>query len=496
MAYVPLKLPPGVARNGTQYQVGGRWFDANLVRWGDGLMQPVGGWQRLNTAATFTGTCRGLYTWRDNVGGRYIAAGTTSKLYVWNNSGTLYDVTPTGFVSGAADSSNSNGYSAYTYGSGAYGTPRTVYSVPVEAATWMFDNWGEYLVGCAPQDGKIYQWTLNTATIAAAVTNAPTGNQGVIVTPERYMVALGAGNDPRKVQWSDQEVNTTWTPSATNTAGDYNLQTAGKIRTAKRVRGETLIFTDLDVHSMTYLGPPFVYGFSRVGNFCGVAGPNAVAAVDSFAVWMGLNDFYLYDGTVKPLPCEVHDYVFHDFNELQAVKAYAGVNPDFNEIWWFYPSANSTENNRYVVWNYKENHWAIGQLQRTAWVTSGIYPAPHATNASGIIYAHETGWTDNGTAITTQRFAEAGALEVGNGDKVSMVRQVIPDEQTQGEVRIKFKTRFTPNSTESTFGPYNLVPYTSVRFTGRQVAPRIEGVVDEDWRVGTIRLDVVGTSGR
>jgi hypothetical protein len=496
MPYAPLKIPPGVARNGTQYQLGGRWFDANLVRWTDGLIQPIGGWQRLNTASTFSGACRGLYTWRDNLSGRYLAVGTSSKLYVWNDTGTLYDITPTGFSAGNTDSSTGNGFGAYLYGNAAYGTPRLVYTIAVEAATWTFDNWGEYLVGCAPHDGKIYQWTLGPTTAAAIVTNAPTSNQGVFVTPERYMVALGAGGDIRKVQWSDQEVNTVWTPSATNTAGDYNLQTSGKIRTAKRVRGESLIFTDVDVHSMTYLGPPFVYGFNRVGDFCGVAGPNAVAAIDSFAVWMSKSDFYIYDGSVRNLPCEVRDYVFSDFNEGQAVKVYAGANPAFNEIWWFYPSSGSVENDRYVLWNYKEDHWSIGQMPRTAWVAPGVYPTPYATSADGIVYAQENGWTDNGTAITTQRYAEAGALEIGNGDKVSVVRQIIPDEKTQGDVRVKFKARFTPNSTETTFGPYSLVPYTSVRFTGRQIAPRIEGTVDDDWRVGTIRLDIVAGSGR
>lgn len=500
MPLTPLNIPPGVFRNGTQYQTAGRWYDANLVRWIDGLLLPVGGWSKMNSSA-FAGVCRGLFAWRDNLFARYLALGTNTKLYAWNDSGTLFDITPAGFNPGRVDAIYGGGYGYGVYGGngttvlagGTYGTPRTV-GVTVkllEAATWMFDNWGEYLVGCAPHDGKIYEWALNTASVATAVTNAPASNRGVFVTPERHLVALGAGGDPRKVQWSSQEDRNNWSPSATSTAGDFELQTNGVIQSARRLRGQNLIFTTLDVHTMTYVGMPYVYGFERAGSFCGAAGPNAIAAAESFCVWMGNESFYMFDGALRTLPCDVRDYVFGDINSAQLSKVYAGINSKFSEVWWFYPSANSTENDRYVLWNWRENHWSIGALSRTAWTSGGIFSNPIAANASGYIYSHENGWTNDGAALTSTRYAESGAIEIGNGDQVSIVRQMLPDERTQGQTRAKFKTRFTPEGPETTHGPYSMSNYTDVRFTGRQVAVRVEGNSDADWRVGTPRIEVV-----
>lgn len=491
MALLPLKVPSGVVRNGTQYQVGGRWYDANLVRWNNGVMLPVGGWQKLNSTNAFSGVCRGLFTWKDNSVNRYLAVGTNSKLYVWNETGNLVNITPTSFLAGRVDSIYGQGFGSGDFGTQVYGVARTGGGNVADAATWSFDSWGQNLIACAPHDGKLYEWSLNPANKAVAITNAPTDNLGVIVTPERYLVALGAGGTPRKVQWSDQEDNTTWTATATNTAGDFELQTSGVIQTAKRVRGQILILTDTDAHTMNYLGPPFVYGFEKVGSFCGAAGPNAAVAIDTFAVWMGNDNFHIFDGIVQTLPSDVRDYVFGDFNRVQSAKVYAGVNAKFSEVWWFYPSANSTENDRYVVWNYMEKHWAIGTLPRTAYMSGDLFKFPFAAAPDGYVYEHENGWTAAGASLVEQRYAESGSVEIGNGDNIVVARQLIPDERTQGQTRVKFKTRYTPNGTEATLGPYSLTNYTDVRFTGRQVAMRIEGAADADWRVGTLRLDAV-----
>lgn len=494
---VKLNIPPGVFRNGTQYQTAGQWYDANLVRWTDGLIMPVGGWSKLNSAATFNGACRGLFAWRDNGVKRYLAVGTNSKLYAWDDSGTLFDITPASFTVGRTDAIYGAGYGYGTFGSSAYGTARSIGgSAILEVATWTFDNWGEYLVACAPQDGKIYEWTLNTAAAATAVTSAPTSNRGVFVTAERHLVALGASSNPRLVKWSSQEDRNTWTPTATNTAGDFELQTNGVILAARRVRGQNLIFTNLDVHVMNYIGAPYVYGFERVGSFCGAVSVNSMVATESFCAWMGAESFFTFDGAIKDIPCTVRDYVFGDINRQQISKVYAGINSKFSEIWWFYPSASSTENDRYVTYNYREAHWSIGTLTRTAWTSGGIFSNPLAASSNGYVYAHESGWTADGTALTTQRYAESGAVEIQQGEQVAVVRQMLPDERTQGQTRVVFKTRFTPEGSESSHGPYSMTPYTDVRFTGRQVAMRIEGNSDADWRVGIPRLEMTAGGKR
>ena len=488
MSLYPIKLPPGVYRNGTEYQSQGRWYDANLVRWFEGTMRPVGGWVK-ESLIQIDGVCRGLFAWKSNDYVRRAIVGTNTKLYAYAG-GSYQDITPSGFIEGRVDSVYQLGYGISAYGTGDYGVERPGLGLVLECATWSADNFGEYPVACAPHDGHIYYWDL-AASQATTVTDAPTDCRGVVVTPERFLTALGAGGNPRKVQWADQESLTDWTPSATNQAGDFELATSGTIMTSRRMRGQTLIWTDTDIHAMNYIGTPYVYSFERVGAFCGAAGPNSVAALDSSAYWMGTNGFFMYDGVVKPIPCDVQDYVFSDINKVQAAKIYAGANTSFGEIWWFYPSGESTENDRYVVYNYREGHWTIGDLARTAWTGSGVFEFPLATSPDGYLYDHESGWTADGAPLTSTRFATSGPVEIGNGDNVIVAQQLLPDEKTQGQATISFITKFTPQGTPVTYGPYTLTPYTPVRFTGRQIEMTVNGASDADWRVGIIRVDGV-----
>lgn len=490
MALLPLKIPPGVYRNGTDYQNQARYFDANLVRWYSDTIQPVKGW-RLRTEDTFTGVPRSVLSWRANNATRWAAVGTNSKLYALEGGVDAYDITPTGFTAGGADASASVGFGTQNFGAYAYGVarPQVATSGSIPAAMWQLDTWGQNLVACAPQDGKIYEWTLNTASPAAVIANAPLNNKGVVVTAERILFALGAGGNPRLVQWSDQEDNTEWTPAATNQAGDLELQTPGTIQCARRVRAGTLILTDVDAWVAQYQGPPFVYGFERVGTACGIVGAGAVATVETYAVWMGESGFWVYDGYVKPLPSTVQDYVFSDINRAQISKVVAFNNTNYGEVWWFYPSADSTENNRYVLWNYRENTWSIGQLARTAGDDSGVFNLPLLASPDGKLYEHEVGFNYGGATP----YLESGPIEVGNGDNVVMMRQIVPDERTQGDVQARVYARFYPNGPETEFGPYLMALPTDVRLTARQVRVRFEGVRNADWRVGIMRLEgVVG----
>lgn len=482
----PLKLPPGVYRNGTNYQSLGRWYDANLVRWFEGTIRPIGGWRKVTTSA-FSGIARGMFAWRDNVFNRWCAVGTASKLYAYTG-GSLYDITPAGFTAGRVDSFSGIGYGYGPYSTGLYGAAPIVSSV-IDATTWTFDNWGQYLIAVSNFDGKIYQWQLATATPAAVVTNAPTSCAAAIVTPERYLIALGAGGDPRRISWSTQEDNTVWTATATNTAGGLNLVSNGRIRCARRVRGQIVIFTDTEIHSLNYLGPPFIYGTEIAGRFCGIIGPNAVAVIESGAVWMSNGSFFRYNGTLEQIPCEISDYLFGDFNIIQAAKVYCGINNKFGELWWYYCSAASSEIDRYVVWNHRENHWTIGILARTSWADSGVFPYPMAAGSDGFLYEHENGWTDNGTPLLTTRYLKSGPVAIGDGDKVITVNQIIPDEVTPGQVQFQVATKFTPEGSSTSYGPYTIAAYTDVRFTGRQAALEVDSLSDSDWRVGVIRMD-------
>lgn len=488
MTLIPISIPPGVFRNGTELQSTGRWYDVNLVRWTEGAMEPIGGWE-VRAISALTGKARSLLTWKTNGNVRLMAAGTSSKLYAVTQSNVLVDITPVGFTAGSDDASTGAGYGIGTYGGGYYGTPRPDSGSVTAATTWSLDTWGEYLVGCSTSDGKLYEWQLDysTPTKAAVITNAPTNCIGLLVTADRSLFALGASGDGRKVAWSDLENNTIWTPSSTNLAGSIILQTAGRIITAKRVRGQNLIITDIDAHTLTYVGQPFVYQAEIAGRACGAASANCVAVLDNMAVWMGQKGFHVYDGYVKPLPCEVYDYVFNNINTNQISKVYAVNNSQYNEVWWFYPSAGSNENDSYVSWDYVENHWTIGTLARTAGTDRSVFRNPIMIGADGYIYDHEVGLNYSGALP----YAETGPFQIGNGDQILYINEMIPDERNQGSVSATFKTRYYPTSTETTYGPYSLTQPTSVRFNGRQIKMRVTTTTPSSWRVGTQRLNAI-----
>lgn len=486
MPLVPLDIPAGVYRNGTDLQSAGRWRDANLIRWHQGAMRPIGGW-RQRDAVDATGTPRGTIAWRSNNGDRYLGFGTHEKLFVMEESGTITDITPTVFTAGRVIASANLGYGGGLYGAGLYGTPRTDSQTLFDATTWALDNWGEYLVACSTDDGQILEWQLDTDNDSVAIANAPTGNASILVTEERFLFALGAGGNPRKIQWCDREDNTAWTPAATNEAGDIELQTNGRILAGLRTRGQSLILTDQDAHTASYIGPPFVYGFERVGTSCGLIAHKAAASVDIGVLWMGERSFFVYGGgAVTELPCEVGDYVFSDLNVSQKSLIHAMKNGAWGEVWWFYPSAESTEIDKYVSYNYISGIWMIGQLDRTSGADAGIFRYPLWFDADGVLYEHEVGYSYNGASP----FAETGPISIGVGDNIASVTNLIPDERTQGEVKATFKTRFHPNDVERSYGPFTMSNPTSVRFSGRQIRMRVTGDVNDDWRVGIMRLDL------
>lgn len=485
MALIPLDIPAGVYRNGTDFQSSGRWRDSNLVRWIDQTMRPVKGWRtRSSTAAD--APVRGAFGWKDNSQDIWTVGGTYDKLYVYAGGGIQYDITPAGLTAGIVDAAVNLAYGGSFYGTSYYGTSRPDTSFPDPATSWALSNWGENLIACSDADGKIYEWSLNTASPAALIANAPTNNRSVLVTQERFVFALGAGGNPRMVQWSDREDNTTWTPATTNEAGSFELQTPGFIQCAKSVQGQTLILTDVDAHIATYIGPPYVYGFERVGSSCGIISKQAAAVCDAGAFWMGPESFYMYaGGSVRELNSDVSDYVYSSLNASQKSKSFAMSNSKYGEIWFFYPQSDEVDS--YVTFNYVENTWAIGSLNRTAGFDIGAYRNPTMFSASDYKpYEHEIGFNYDSYAP----FAESGPVSLGAGDNVMVVTDMIPDERTQGDVQATFKTRFYPNDTEREYGAYTMSNPTSLRFTGRQVRMRIEGATLGDWRLGVNRLEV------
>jgi hypothetical protein len=486
MALVQIAPPPGFRFHGTDLESEGRWRDGSLVRWRDGSLRPVGGWVDRIGSAPYNAAPRGMLGWEANDGTRWIAAGTYNKLYATTGGGTTYDITPATLTAGTEDATVNTGYGGGFYGQGFYGQPVQATGQYSEATTWSLENWGQYLVACNPSDGKLWEWQLGTGSDAAVIANAPTDCLGLVVTEDRFIFALGADGNPRKVSWCDFENNQLWAAASTNQAGDITLQTGGQIMAGIRTAGQTLILTDQDAHRSTYVGPPFIHQFERVSSACGLIARKAVVDTPAGVFWMSSAGFFSYDGSsVREIQCDVHDKVFSDLNPAQISKCWAVSNGPNGEVWFYYPSANSLEIDRYVVFDYKEGHWSMGALARTSGFDRGVFKTPVWGDPDGSIYNHETGFNYDGGEV----YAESGPFKIGAGENLAVVTSLIPDELNLGDVTTTFKTRLYPTSTETSHGPYTLTQPTSVRLQGRQVRMKVTGNTPSAWRVGKFRFE-------
>jgi len=312
------------------------------------------------------------------------------------------------------------------------------------------------------------------------------------------------------IRFSDQESPTTWTPTATNTAGDLRISAGSEIVAAVETRQQILVITDSSVHAMQFLGPPFTFGISQISENTTIMGPKTAVAVDDFVFWMGAEEFYVYNGAVQRLPCSVRDYVFSDFNDIQAEKTTAAVNSSFGEIWWFYPSASSDNIDRYVVYNYEQQIWYYGTLNRTAWIDRGINQTPIAASTDGYLYLHESSNDDGSTLPPSaiEAHIESSQIDIADGDNFAFIRRLIPDvtfrDSTADNPQVDFtiKARNFPGGnylqsddavvTKSASVPVEqFTDQVHLRLRGRSFAVRLDsddtGVA---WRLGSPRLDV------
>jgi hypothetical protein len=477
--FLELAFPPGVRANGTDRESKGFWRDGNLVRWGPTL-QPVKGWLKHSTSLV-TGSARAIVTWASG-GSRFIGIGTHSGLYGMTASGSLSNQTPAGFTAGRADASTGGGYGTGAYGVYTYGTPRPDTSNVNPASVWTLDVWDEFMVGCMEGDGKLYIWDNDPAHVATQISGSPTGCNGLVVAHKPFIVAI----KDRMILWCDLADETVWTAASTNQAGDLPIFTAGKLQCGRKVRGATLIFSDVDVWQLDYQGPPAVFTANLAGSDCGVISKGSPVPIDSRCVWMGKEGFWLFNGYVEALPCDVHDKVFGDFNEQQASKVSGWHNADHGEVWWHYPSGSSNECDRYVAWNYRLNVWSVGALARTCGIGPGTFTNPLLVGTDGYVYDHETGRAYDGR----YPYAESSPVEIDSGREFS-VGGIVTDEKTLGSVRVSFPHASLPNSTPSTYGPVSVTAgRTDLRFMAGWLKLKAEFIGADDARLGQCSLEV------
>ena len=349
-----------------------------------------------------------------------------------------------------------NGWGAGTWGRSTWGSGAGSLAGQ-NLRLWASDSWGEDLVANLV-DGKIYYWDATNGLSArmvelssvAGALNAPTTVRKVLVSDvDRHVLCFGcnpvdsATFDPLLIRWSSQESVTDWTPTAVNTSGDLRLSQGSEIVTAIRTTRQILVFTESSLHSVQFVGAPFVFGTALIGSNVRIAGPNTGISVHDVVFWMGQENFYLYDGRIQPIPCSVRQYVFDDINRNQSFKFHAGSLSSNSEIWWYYCSANSEEIDRYVVYNYLEQTWYYGTLVRTAWNdrASGSRLFPQAAGKDGVLYNHENGLDDGSVnpPVAVNAFIESADFDIGDGQNFMLVNRVLPD------LNFTSSTASTPN---------------------------------------------------
>ena len=402
---------------------------------------------------------------------------------------------------------------------------------------WSLDNFGNKLIATI-SDGSTFEWNSNatgaTSIRATIVSGAPTATQFTLVsTPDRHLVCFGtettigttSTQDDMYIRWSSQESLTTWTPTATNTAGTQRLADGTRIVGAIRGRDAIYIWTDTALFTMRFVGPPFTFSFQQVGTNCGLIGQNAAVEVDGSAYWMSENGFFRYTGQLQSMPCLVEDYVYDDLAGVPRQHIYAGLNNLFGEVTWFYPGSGATANSRAVTYNYMDSSserpiWTTSSLARSTWVDSAIFGKPHGTeydedatsdstvgNTDGVTtyFEHETGTNQIKAGATSAIVAniQSGDFDLdqkglaGDGEYMMKIRRVIPDFLTQtGDARITLNLKNYPTDAEtsSSLGPFTTTTSTTkidTRARARAIALKVDNTGStQHWKLGTFRLDI------
>ena len=451
---------------------------------------------------------------------------------------SAYTVTHTSNASGSTAGGGGTGNAAYQinpgpefsvpaygwgtdgYGLGGWGSPSTVSNVTLEARQWSLDNYGEDLIATVLNGGTyIWDTSAGTSTRATAVANAPTTSRlSLISTPDRHLILLGTettiGNpstqDDLFLRFSDQENINEYTPTAINTAGSLRITDGSRIIAAERSRGQILVWTDTSLQSLQYIGPPFTFGLRQLGQNCGIVGQHGAVDLNGVSYWMSQDSFYLFDGSVKKLPCTVEQYVFSNLNQTASENTFTGHNGEFNEVLWFYARTGSDQINAVVAYNYQEGTWWTGSLTRTTWIDREVFNNPIATyynatatannetilgltNGASTVYLQEQGTDADGQAMTA--YLKSGDVQIAQGDEFAFVSRLIPDVQNQsGTLNLDFEFSRYPNDTTPVSKSTSFTSTTNkvdLRGRGRSfTANLVSNTTGTAWRLGTLRFEV------
>lgn len=500
---VPLDIPPGIASDDTTFSTP-RWSDGDNVRFWHGKPETIGGWVDALNGATLTGVCRNILALGNSNGSATIAFGTHSALQVWQG-GALYDITPAALVTGSIDSvaGGGSGWGSGSWDVGTWGSGATVYY----ARTWALSTYGAYLIA-NPRGGGIYEWQGDTGADALIITNAPTEVTYALTTPQRQVLAFGCNEEVSTnfnqlcIRGSDIEDNTVWTTTATNNAFEYILDaSAGRIVAARMIGPYVAVWTDVSLYIGEYLGnPEETYRFDRIGDNCGLVGPNAVEVMDSTAFWLA-PDYQFRSWSIGGRVELVNLPIGRDFTDNidrdQVDKVAASGLSQFGEVWWHYPdSRDGVENSRYVAFSMLDGAWFRGTLARTATANAGVLQYPAKVTYAGMVYFHEYGNDADGAAMTWS--LTSGDIYIGPADNWAECRGIWPDIKAQsGSVSLTVNVRAYPQATARTKGPYALADNANKKdflLQGRIAALTFSGSAAPTFmRLGKPVLDIVAT---
>ncbi len=425
-------------------------------------------------------------------------------------------------TTGPATSTYGYGWGTGTWSSSTWGTARSSSSVVVAARQWSLDTFGEDLIATVLNGGTfIWDTSSGTGNRATALSNAPTASRfSLVSTDTRHVMIFGtetsigstSTQDDLFFRFSDRENATDYTPTATNEAGSLRISDGSRIMGAVKSSGQILVWTDTSMHGIQFVGTPFTFGLRQLGANCGLIAQHAAIEVNGRAYWMSDDSFYMYDGVVKKMPCSVQDYVFDDMSYTNRNDIACGLNAAFNEIIWYYPSANATQIDRAVAYNYLENTWYTLSLGRTTWLGAYVYEQPIATEydaslsannstilgltaGASYVYEHESGNNQaDGTAITA--FLTSGSVEIADGDELMSVSKLVPDfDNLANTMTATLTLEQYPQSADTVTTTGSISSTTekiNVRGRGRAVKIKYETntVNDTAWRLGSTKLQL------
>ena len=497
MALVPITPDPGFIDVGTEYSNEGRWSEGNLVRFVDGTVRPIGGWS-VRVSENIEGTVIGLYSYA--IGAlKVIIIATTERVYKYD--GSLVDVTPDNFNAPTPGQLTPDGFGAGMFGKGLFGNhdgrDEFVFYSPT-AYEYAFSMFGTTLIMSCTSDNKIYKLSKEDVKLTLCE-NAPMDVSWSIVSDERFVFAIAPNGNRGKVQWSDIENYTVWTPTETNRAGSLTIPDESELFAAVKWRSQIYLFSASAVYRLNYVGGVLVYGITKIINqYDAPISANSIVVTPNGIAWLNVNGVGLWDGQYRPVINQVHDY--YKRNVVQGYERYTfgGYNEAYNEAWWFFVSDEPESGSqaipgKYMVWHITSNTWSSGSLPRTAWNMSWSVGKPLLSDGAVVLSHEDCSLADSHDIGDLVPYIKNAMSDIGNGDNVVTVDRIVVDELTSNGDNLDYviETSMWPSTDRTTSVSYSAQDgRIDSRFTARQMSITITGPTDADWSIGKLRANI------